>query len=205
MWLLSDSTLKKQKKIHSNPGWTALLSQVILAADWSDAKGVNWSGRSSSRGQRDNQHSLSVGRTSGLMIYPAHTSFRKQKTKAKDHRVVNLIGSRWFKVTFWFPSWRSPTTFPNGHLHSQSQKRAQSQNCQVSRVWLLAVANLTCNLSCFSKRSCSCWRILHPKQCAADTVIFEVFIPWMELQHWSEVLISTLGWVGYLWCILSKL
>ena len=57
---------------------------------------MSWSGR----GQRDNQHSLSVGRTSGLMIYPAHTSFRKQKTKAKDHRVVNLIGSRRFKVTF---------------------------------------------------------------------------------------------------------
>lgn len=29
-----------------------------------------------------------------------------------------------------------------------------------------------------------------------SAVTFEVFTPWMELQHWSEVLISTLGWVG---------
>ena len=29
-----------------------------------------------------------------------------------------------------------------------------------------------------------------------SAVTFEVFTPWMELQHWSEVLISTLGYVG---------
>ena len=38
--------------------------------------------------------------------------------------------SRWFKVTFWFPSWRSQTTIEKGHVHSPSQKGHQ-QNCPV--------------------------------------------------------------------------
>ena len=57
-----------------------------------------------------------------------------QKFDVNDVDDVKLR-SRWFNPwpfdSIWFPSWRSPTTFTNGHLPIPKSQKGHQQHCQV--------------------------------------------------------------------------